>query len=436
MAELLKRLLDETGYLPALLGAGQARGRRNVEKLLATARASGTASLRVFLEYAEAMRDTAAREGEARAVAEGAVQIMTAHAAKGLEFSIVVLGDANRPGGGQRAHMLHPGWGLLLRLTDADKRGSFMRVLASQVEDAKDAAEAGRLLYVAATRAAEKLVLSGELSLKKDGTPGSLGGWLKLLADADALPLAKRAIDHDPAGSDIRAMDMTRGGVSVVARIYEPGIPELVRSAPLSEGAPDLEALPLVAALPASGDRRRDAFLSRVTSRAAASHAPAWVVGKLVHRAAQLWRVVDADPDWLKAEAQNQGLVEPRQIDDAARRAIRILDRFARHPLFALLEGAEERLHEVPFAYVNAGHPAPVHGVIDCLYRRGGRWHVVDFKTDHVRGQDQMRAKLDEGGYVDQVRQYADAVEGLLGERPWATLCFLDVNDGVEVADV
>jgi hypothetical protein len=236
---------------------------------------------------------------------------MTAHAAKGLEFPVVVLGDAGRQSGGGRDFVLHPAWGLVLRLTDAEDRKPFLYALAARAEQEQDEAEAGRLLYVAATRAEEKLAISADIALKKDGTPGNVGGWLKLLCLPGGLPLMDRAIAHDPAGAALREMDLSRAEIGVIALIREPGAPLPPRPSPTAEAAPTLGDLRLVAPLPPAGaDRRHDAFLTRVTSRVARSDAPASIVGKLTHRAVQLWR-------WRPGS----GLAADRSADPGAGRA-------------------------------------------------------------------------------------------------------------------
>ncbi len=77
------------------------RGARNVSKLLQDAQRSGIVGVGQFLEYIRGLRSAGSREGEARADSSGSVQIMTVHQAKGLEFPVVVIGDAgSTPGGG------------------------------------------------------------------------------------------------------------------------------------------------------------------------------------------------------------------------------------------------------------------------------------------------------------------------------------------------
>ena len=93
--------MDATHYRAVLLQSGDARGARNVSKLLQDAQRSGIVGVGQFLEYVQGLRSAGSREGEARADSSGSVQIMTVHQAKGLEFPVVVIGDAgSTPGGG------------------------------------------------------------------------------------------------------------------------------------------------------------------------------------------------------------------------------------------------------------------------------------------------------------------------------------------------
>ena len=122
VADLLKTFIDDTHYRAALRRAGQGRAVRNVDKLLADAHASGMVSVGEFLEYVALLRDAGTREGEARATSEGAVQIMSVHAAKGLEFPVVVLGDIGAEKGSRTKVLIDAGLGVLLPL-QAEKRG-------------------------------------------------------------------------------------------------------------------------------------------------------------------------------------------------------------------------------------------------------------------------------------------------------------------------
>ena len=114
----MKTFLDASDYRAALIQAGQARAARNVSKLLADAHSSGLVRVGDFLEYIAGLRDTGAREGEARATVVGAVQIMSVHAAKGLEFPMLIIGDATGSGGGRESLLVDPDLGVLLPIKD------------------------------------------------------------------------------------------------------------------------------------------------------------------------------------------------------------------------------------------------------------------------------------------------------------------------------
>ena len=143
VADLLKAFLDATGYRAALVAAGQARAARNVAKLLADAHASSLVSVGEFLAYVAELRDSGTREGEARATAEGAVQIMSVHMAKGLEFPVVVIGDATYDPPGRSGVLFDPVLGVLLPQKDDDKTLPASYRLGKLTADDQEAAEVG-----------------------------------------------------------------------------------------------------------------------------------------------------------------------------------------------------------------------------------------------------------------------------------------------------
>ena len=446
VADLLKAFLDETDYRAALHRAGQSRAARNVDKLLAGAHASGIVSAGEFLEYVENLRTGRAREGEAQATGEGAVRIMSVHAAKGLEFPVVVLGDVNYGGPrGRDRLLLHEEWGVLPPLKDdeedeAAEKPAIYR-LAKMEEMLQEAAEQERLLYVAATRAEEALILNGCIGLTQKGRPGWLSGWLKQLAPH--IGLDEQVLDYDEEGERALTLELEVGSRPLDGVIYEPeaatpdaGSAERTAAVESSEWSSQL-----VEPLTPSGAHQEEVAergqrVWRVIPPGERTHVPAWVVGTLVHEALALWRFPNGDrgfAQWVRARARHYGLSDRRLLQQAAQRTANLLHRLQSHVLYAEVEGAERRLHEVPYSLNRDGRLE--QGAIDLLYRRRGQWTIVDFKTDHIEHERELERVLVEKRYRRQLVRYAAAVEQLVGERPRAFLCFLDVDREVVLKD-
>ncbi|MEK6574775.1 MAG: PD-(D/E)XK nuclease family protein, partial [Chloroflexota bacterium] len=166
----------------------------------------------------------------------------------------------------------------------------------------------------------------------------------------------------------------------------------------------------------------------RVWRVVAPSHTPpAWVVGKLVHEALRRWTFPDAAniESRLRPTAVASGLTDEAIIREALREARRLLERFRAHPLFAEMDAASERHHEIP--YVLGGDI----GVMDVLYRLPSGWAIADFKTDRVRDEAEMHDVIRNEGYESQIKRYADAAAAQLGERPRTLLVFLNVGGEV-----
>jgi len=446
VADVIKAFLEATDYRAALIQAGQARGARNVAKLLADAHTSGIVGVGEFVEYVNGLRDTGTREGEARATAEGAVQIMSVHAAKGLEFPLVVIGDATYGRRGGNSVLVDGELGVLLPLKDEEDELPAVYRLGKERSDDQEETESDRLLYVAATRAREKLILSGIIGLKGDGSPSRLGGWLGKLSGAEGLTLASIRIDHDEEGSGAHGVEMQVGDTPVSCTIYEPGY---TWDHPLRETAPEAEQpqrlppplLEGVAALKEQvdqrtkdRDRRPPQRVWRVVPGGLKPQAPRWVVGSLVHEALGRWRFpADGFEGWVEARARQHGIADPRQLMHAASETKKLLRRFQDHELFEEMDGADRRLHEVPYSRTVDGRVE--NGIIDALYLRDGSWTLVEFKTDEVRDEADLERLLAEEDYLAQAQRYVAAVEHLLGERPRSILCLLNYAGGVRLLD-
>ncbi len=440
VATVLKRLLDLTSYRAILAsapnpntpGAGGGRILRNVEKLLADAHRSRLVNLSDFLAYIQTLRDVGLREGEAPvdASASGAVQLMTVHKAKGLEFPLTVIADAAYEHRGAGGKVQLAANGLLLDLKDDDLHPTAWQ-LASRLEDDHEEAEGARLLYVAATRAKEKLLVSGHVKRKKDGSL-TLAGWLGKfpflgMAEPDAFPL-----NQDGLFAAVYPVSPVDASDSPQPVISPKGIS--VPQARPPQKSDLLEPL----ALPASvaDDKSRLRYVDppqrvwRVVSRAKRPRGPAWVVGSLVHEALRRWYFPDERFEaFLRPLALETGLTDPSEIQATLGEVRRLLERLHAHPLYAEIDAAE-RHHEVPY-YL----PGDT-GIIDLLYHTEADWFLVDFKTDELRSDDEARLVIQREGYDHQVGRYAEAAASRLGVRAKMRLVFLNVKNNLSIFDL
>jgi len=91
-------------------------------------------------------------------------------------------------------------------------------------------------------------------------------------------------------------------------------------------------------------------------------------------------------------------------------------------------------LHEVPYSMLVQGQDE--RGVIDALYLQQGTWTVVEFKTDRVRDAAELQVLLGTEDYAAQMSRYVTAVERLVGQRPRAVLCMLDLAGKVHTMEL
>lgn len=441
-ADLLKLFLDETNYLAALRLAGQPRALRNVAKLLADVHNSELVDVADFLAYAQNLKASGSREGEARSTAGGAVQIMSIHQAKGLEFPVVVLGDAASTGSARsRRIIIDPLLGVLLGQEGEKGEKAAAYELGKALNGAQDAAEVDRLLYVALTRAEQVLMINGHGRTTRTGM--SLAGWLGRLAEITGLSDCSLE-RYDEAGERCLNLDLAGAETAVTANLYEPNFRPSFSPVEPERANVQTEALekvhrmlqaPVIAAQPVQEDQEElPARVWQVIPTTRQPQAPAWIIGTLVHEALALWRFPDtaintAFVKWIKSRAGSYGLTDDRQLSDAVKQIARLLERFQRWELFPEINDAERRFHELPYSYEVSGGVET--GYIDLLYRYNGRWTIIDFKTDEIRDESTVKGFLIDKGYVGQIERYGTAVNQLLGERPRLLICLLNGPKGV-----
>ena len=196
LGDLIWQLYRDTGYLEYVGGLPGGRQRQaNLRALLHRARQfEGFVrhDLFRFLRFIERLQKAAGDLGTARALGEkeDVVRIMSIHRAKGLEFPVVVVAslgqqfnawDLNRP------VLLHPELGLTAGRVDLEKGVKYDTLAFRAVRHrlrSEALSEELRILYVALTRAREKLILTGtvkKLGLKAQEWAGILDpAWVGL----------------------------------------------------------------------------------------------------------------------------------------------------------------------------------------------------------------------------------------------------------------
>jgi ATP-dependent exoDNAse (exonuclease V) beta subunit len=248
LEELVDRVVADTGYDVAVLmrHSGELR-LANLRKLMRMARefeANEGRDLRGFLDFvsfrtAEDDEPVAATEAEDH----DGVRVMTIHNAKGLEFPVVAVGGLGRDllGGGRPPDLIlgrgHEGAarvGMRLARLGAPSVDLYERSALQEEAAELDAAEELRLFYVAATRARERLLLSGVLAAeRKEPTPNTPVSE-RLLEAFGVEELERDSTVTLPAAPPAPGLDATFHEPEVAVRVNRPSperAAELVRVA-------------------------------------------------------------------------------------------------------------------------------------------------------------------------------------------------------------
>ena len=186
--ELLQEIIDETGYglyIAAMPGGAQRMA--NVEMLTERAASfEGTSykGLFNFVRYIAQLKKYDVDYGEAGIMDEQAdtVRIMSIHKSKGLEFPIVFVAGMSKQFNTQDTKgsvLLHPDWGAGLDLIDLKRRTktpTFLKKMIREETVLENLAEEMRILYVALTRAKEKLIMTGSVKMSEEGSISGTSG--------------------------------------------------------------------------------------------------------------------------------------------------------------------------------------------------------------------------------------------------------------------
>ena len=402
LERLCEQIVAEHDYDLAVLAQWDGRRRyANMRKLARLARSYEELrgpDVEGFVRFVAEQEAVGARELEAVAEEEGAdaVRLLTIHAAKGLEFKVVIVADAGRdrvPPSPDEILAL-PDGRFGFRVADpvtAKRRGAFDYEAVKEARQEAERAERLRLYYVAMTRAKERLIVSGSVDFGSERETPTPIAWV----------LDRLAADEELAQAGDTPVELVRGEARLLVRLDryrpEPAVVEvepereegqLALFAALEEIAslPPAPELPPLVALPDPPLHRvrRLSFTSlSLFDQCAYKYYARYGLGMSE-------RLVEAEGDGERSGTEIGSAVHAllEEIDLSAPVVPELEDELIRGFVaaycdselarrVAALEGVEKERH---FTFEHDG--VLVHGFIDAFHLRDGRALVVDYKTN------------------------------------------------------
>jgi ATP-dependent exoDNAse (exonuclease V) beta subunit len=407
LERLCERIVSEHDYDLAVLARWDGRRRyANLRKLARLARSYEELrghELEGFVRFVRDQEAAGAREVEAVAEEEGAdaVRLLTIHAAKGLQFRVVVVCDAGRTGSQAVPDeiLCLPDGRFGFRVADpvtGKRRGALGFDELQEAERMSETQEARRLYYVAMTRAIDRLIVAGSLDPGRRDAAESPLGWVS---------------DRLGAGLDLDGpTELDVGGTAVLVRV-DRGIE--AAAAARGEAAEQL-------ALFAAGERHAPSPAFELTPLAPIADPPPQRIQRLSYSALALFercsyrfyveRVVGLRAEDLGG-LRGEGGLHATEIGDAVHallehqveagdvarrlreryplageadleRVERLVAAWHASPAAARLAAVVGASAELPFAFEHDG--VLIQGRFDLFARAGERAHVVDYKTNRL----------------------------------------------------
>jgi ATP-dependent exoDNAse (exonuclease V) beta subunit len=408
LERLCEQIVVEHDYDLAVLAQWDGRRRyANLRKLARLARSYEELrgpDIEGFVRFVSEQDAAGVKELEAVAEEEGAgaVRLLTIHAAKGLEFKVVVVADAGRerpPTRGEEIICLPDGrFGFKVVDPLTGKRlAAFSYEAVRSAEEAADEAERLRLYYVAMTRAIDKLIVAGSVDSERPD-PKTPIGWVLDRLQVDELE------DGELARGDARLR------LCIDRFVPEPPVEEQAVAAEpqlslfdadVSEPVLDVPPLPPlepVAVPPVEPIRRLSysalALFERCPYRFYAERVgglrpvdgsgrlpghtgmAASEIGDSVHR---LLERVDLSAPAAPSLDQVLSWYPGATAEELERIGV-LVESYCASGLAARLAALDGVGSERPFAFEHDG--VLFHGVLDVLHLDGGRALVADFKSN------------------------------------------------------
>ena len=445
---------------------------RNLSTVIELAKRFEAGSVRGLRRFNDWLQKLSERGGDMGTVSDAdAVQIMTIHKSKGLEFPVVFLCDTAKQFNetDQRKPVLvHPQLGLGMKVYSHGgkvTRPSIQQQAIKVAARRETLSEEMRLLYVALTRARERLIITavmkepgGELEKmrQKLTTPMEpeellsakcMAEWLMYAALADkGRTLEYRVIESTEDGQETVSPAPVRESAEPdgeLVRILEEnaafkypheasrGLPSKVTATELKRlEEPDPEAAQLSPAA-APSFRKPELGAEKTLTPAQRGTATHVLLQYIDYEKTGSGEEIRAELDRLR-KAEFLSEAQAQAVDVACVRRL-----FA-SPLGRRILSADKRRREFKFSLLcpaekffpdGEGESVLLQGVIDCMITERGEVTVIDYKTDRVRGEAlRERAR----SYEKQLGAYAYAVERMTG-LPVRECVLYFLHAGVEI---
>lgn len=454
--ELLMFVYDELDLM-ALCAAMQDAPQRcaNMRMMLTLAKRFSVGGFRGLHRFCRWLRQLAERGGDMGAVSSGdAVKIMTIHKSKGLEFPVVFVCDTARRFNDadlKQTVLVHPELGLGAKIYDTARRLEYPGLVRSAIKQRlrrEQLSEEMRLLYVALTRARERLIVTAAIKHPEEKmqkmmlqctrpmspeillNASSMAEWMiyaQLSTEDEKFRLSflsteVQEMQQDTAASaDIACADpelvavLEKNAAFSYPHASASALPSKVTATELKRlEAPDEEAQSIVPMQHAHFRAPRLGGGDKLspTARGTATH--------------MLLQYIDYEKTGTEQEIREElarltaaRFLSPRQAEAVDTGSIL---RLFSSPLGRRIMSADARKREFKFSLLcpaekffpgGEGESVLMQGVIDCMIEEAGELTIIDYKTDRVSSDAAVeRAQT----YSKQLEAYAYAAQRMTGK--------------------
>ena len=406
-----------------------------------------------FINYIEAIKKGRIAAAPVKLIGESddVVRIMTVHKSKGLEFPMVLVGGLGRRFRAQSSDRvtMHKDLGLALKQIDRERncqRRTLLQEIIDRRKNRDDLAEEIRILYVALTRAKDKLILLGTVSdvektlhiagLKRDrGLFGESCYFDFLLptigfsAEVRRSIVGRKSLSHDKESNRMKR-EQLRDAFFGDAECCVPSIASKVESRLSWEYpfpcAADIkskysvselakEAQPTFGLSPSMvrGSAQKGELASPSASEAARR-------GTIYHKVMEQLPFVPGgmDEEEIRAFVEEMVARELLTREEAAEIAAKKIAAFFASDIGKRACSAESIYKEISFNLKKKreGETIIVQGTIDCYFIENGNYILLDYKTNFVGDKKEEIEGLGEF-YRPQLSLYKEALEEIRGVK-------------------